>query len=121
MMVEQQGQDYFTQKRIELMIDVANKKVNSEIQLLRKMVTQLEQELLGLRKQVHLSQQQTKSQVKIQQVAQPTPTMAAQVAPQAPQQATPTQKSTDQPRYGKFTSDDVSIEKFFNFSGGARK
>jgi uncharacterized protein YydD (DUF2326 family) len=88
--MEQQGQDLFTQKRIELMMDVANKKVLAEVQLLRKMVTQLEQELVELRKKIS-------------------------DRPQLAQ--TDNKPSQDAPRYGDYTSEDVSVEKMFNFSG----
>ena len=101
--------DLFVQKRIELMIEVAGKKTQSEIQLLRKMVLQLEQELVELRKQIHT--QPAQMQMRSEPIAPP--------AQQPLRQQSQVKGETSQmaPRYGKYTSEDVSIEKFFNFSG----
>ena len=103
-MAEQETTDYFTQKRIEMMVDLASKKVVSEVQLLRKMVMQLEQELVDLRQKVS-----------IRPVQQP----VQQAAQQPVQQQIKTERkpSQDAPRYGDYTSADVSIEKVFNYSG----
>lgn len=104
-MAEQETIDYFTQKRIEVMVEMASKKVISEVQLLRKMVMQLEQELVDLRQKVNTRP--------VQQ------TIQAPVEQQSLQQSRPVERkpTKDAPRYGDYTSEDVSIEKMFNFSG----
>ncbi|MBI4153016.1 hypothetical protein HY497_00705 [Candidatus Woesearchaeota archaeon] len=104
MMAEQETTDYFTQKRIEMMVEIASKKVVSEVQLLRKMVMQLEQELVELRQKMN----SRPVQQPIQQPVQP---------PVQQQIKTERKPSQDAPRYGDYTSEDVSIEKMFNFSG----
>ena len=112
--LEQPQSDLFVQKRIELMIEVAGKKTQSEVQLLRKMVLQLEQELVELRKQIHTPQP-------MMSMPRPEPLQVQQAASvqQPLRQQGQVRGETQQlaPRYGKYTSEDVSIEKFFNFSG----
>jgi len=122
-----ESQDYFTQKRIELMVGMANKKITSEIELMKKTVNQLEQEIIGLRNQLRQRPAVSQAPISSQQVNAP----AAQVSSQQAQpmqsliqeqpiqiQAAPEKKvSRDAPRFGDYTSEDVSIEKFFNYSG----
>lgn len=105
MMAEQETTDYFTQKRIEVMVEMASKKVVSEVQLLRKMVMQLEQELVELRQKVNTRP--------VQQPIQP----SVEQQPQQQLKRVERKPSQDAPRYGDYTSEDVSIEKMFNFSG----
>ena len=122
-MAEQQQEpppqfDYFAQKRVELMIDVANKNVLAEVNAVKQSMLQLERELIDLRKRIHDTQA---AQVHVQREA-PQP-VVRQEAPRAvaTQQFAPERKvSADVPRYGHYTSNDVSIEKFFNFSGKKR-
>src|SRR3989344_1873180 len=133
MIAEQQTQqDYFTQKRIELLIEMANKKMETEVQLVRKMVMQLEQELVELRRQMNsnhsnIQQSMTMAQANAMPPKVETHVHVVQQAPQ-PQSSgangssgVRTETSSAAPRYGKYTSNDVSIEKFFNFAGGARR
>src|SRR3989338_3404584 len=108
---QQQAPDMFMQKRIELLIEVASKKTQSEMQLLRKMVLQLEQELVELRKQIHTPIVQMTPRAEPMQVAPPPQQQLRQ------QGAVRGETQQLAPRYGKYTSEDVSIEKFFNFSG----
>ncbi len=121
MMAEQQQQeppqvDYFMQKRIELMIDVANKAVLSEVNMVKQTMVQLERELIDLRKRIHDAQAHHEAPRPVQQ-----PIMQEQAAAVSAPSFTPEKKvSADVPRYGHYTSQDVSIEKFFNFSGKKR-
>ena len=59
--MEEQQQDYFTQKRIELVVEMANKKVLSEIHLLKQTVRQLENELTSLRQKAQVQRVAEKS------------------------------------------------------------
>jgi hypothetical protein len=122
MMAEQQQAapqfDYFAQKRIELMIEVANKAVLSEVNMVKQTMVQLERELIDLRKRIHDTQA---AQVHVQAAPQSVVTETQRVVAAAPQTFAPERKvSADVPRYGHYTSNDVSIEKFFNFSGKKR-
>src|SRR3989344_2302517 len=144
MMAEQQQQDYFTQNRSELLIDIANKKMETEVQLVRKMVMQLEQELVELRRQMNVNHQQSMQSMSFTQASAPkveAPLLSSapmqmsqghsmsqsQPMQQQMQQSQPSTNGVRQetvaaaPRYGKYTSNDVSIEKFFNYAGGLRK
>lgn len=117
--VERQQDDYFLQKRVELMIDVANRKVLAEVMRLREEMQRLQQEVTSLRKH-------SVSSASIQ-VSQPSSMAAPMQAAQAQTDVrrgdfSPERKvSADMPRYGHYTSQDVSIEKFFNFGSGRRK
>lgn len=108
------SEDYFTQKRIEVMIGVATNKLHGEVQLLRKMIGQLEQELVELRNKVNIQKVQVQPFVGEQ--------LKEESAKEPNQERLAVQQQTHEatPRYGKYTSEDVSIEKFFNFSGGKR-
>src|SRR3989344_1725152 len=138
MMAEQQQQDYFTQKRIELLIDMANKKMEAEVQLVRKMVMQLEQELVELRRQMNSNHQQSMQSINSAQApntqmntsppVQQSQSMHTVQSHSMPQQSAPAQMNgvrqetaAEAPRFGKYTSNDVSIEKFFNYAGGPRR
>src|SRR3989344_7788886 len=127
MIAEQQTQqDYFTQKRIELLIEMANKKMETEVQLVRKMVMQLEQELVELRRQMNNNHQQSMTMAQAN-ASVPKVEAPVQHAPQASQPTKAqsggvrTETQAAAPRYGKYTSNDVSIEKFFNYAGGPRR
>ncbi len=104
--------DMFTAKRIELMIDVATKKLINEVQTLRGQVQKLEGEVAELRKRA--------SNGHAQSVPQP---MQTQVQQQKPITDFPSEKKVgaDVPRYGNYTSNDVSVEKFFNFGSGKKR
>lgn len=105
---QQPPQDYFAMKRIELVVEMANKKVLAEVQQLRQELQRMDSEVAELRKRA------SNGYVSIQQ--------PAQMQPQAQQQPRPMNDfsaekkvSADVPRYGHYTSNDVSVEKFFNF------
>lgn len=121
MMAEQQQQppqfDYFAQKRVELMIDVANKAVLAEVNIVKQTMVQLERELIDLRKRIHDTQAAQHHEAPRPVVQAP---VQAQVVAAAPSFAPEKKVSADVPRYGHYTSQDVSIEKFFNFSGKKR-
>ena len=133
MIAEQQQQDYFTQKRIELLIEMANKKVETEVQLVRKMVMQLEQELVELRRQMNTNHQQSMQTINLVQSAPKVEAQPVASPMHSAQQSAPAVSTSAQPngvrqetaalapRYGKYTSNDVSIEKFFNCAGGPRR
>ena len=106
-MLEEQGQDLFVQKRMELMVTMANQKVLSEIQQLKQVINELQQDVGMLKKRALSMPQQTAPPVQQQQ---PQPEQKP-----VQQQAAQSQDSRDQPRYGNFNSSDVSVEKFFYF------
>ena len=112
--VEQQQQpDNFMQKRVEIMIDMATKKLVAEISRLSGEVQRLDRELMELRKKVSL----TSVTAAPMQSSGQQPTQAPRSADFSPERKV----SADMPRYGHYTSNDVSIEKFFNFGSGRKK
>jgi len=138
--IPQEGGDYLLQKKIEVMLDLQYKKIKADIDSLRSAVDNLAVEMQGFkssaRKEMYAESahiQQGMPQMQLQQPpmtqqaqvmqAQPMQTQPmSQMQPQAmqpqamPQQATPTTLSGAQQAFQKgLTSDDVSIEKFFNF------
>ena len=114
--VEQQQQpDTFMQKRVEIMIDMATKKLVAEILRLSGDVQRLDREMNDMRKKVSsasITPVQGASNIPSGQPAQPQ--RSADFSPER-------KVSADMPRYGHYTSNDVSIEKFFNFGSGRRK
>jgi len=109
-------QDYFVQERVNLMVEMANKKVMQEIELIRNTVIQLENEIISLRRQASnghsVKMEEPKLVVEEKPVeVQPIDTPIQQDVPKrAPE-------TEGQPRFGKYTSEDVSMDKFFYFGG----
>lgn len=110
-------EDYFAQKRIEVMIDMANKKVFAEMQQLKQTIQRLENDVAELRKRT--SGASFSSQPGMQPAQQQTqrPTGSSTQMSFSPEKKV----SADVPRYGHYTSDDVSVEKFFNFGSGRKR
>ncbi len=121
--------DAFTQKRFELMVEMATKKLQQEIASLKEQVSSLNGEIGSLKSQVSRLQFQPQ---------QAKPVQKTLAEPQAIEQAIPkkveivdcrpeNEKHADfesgaaknaeptKPRYGDYESKDVSIEKFFYF------
>ena len=113
---EQSFDDFFLQKKIEFLMDANNKKIAKEMTNLQSMISQLHDEIKELKKNgpVHVE-----AAAPVQAFVQP----VQPVAPQPlPQQVTPPKPASDvRPRYGDYTSDDVSIEKFFNYGSGRKR
>lgn len=109
--------DLFAQKRVEIMMDMATKKVQAEMQQLRQQVQKLEGEVSDLRRRVS----EQAAQQPVQRVFAPVE-QASHSVQQRPIDFSPERKvSADTPRYGKYTSDDVSVEKFFNYGTGRKR
>ena len=105
-----QEQDYFTEKRIALMVETANKKVMGEIQLLKNTIVQLENEITDLRRKVNGNGMQMPKAEPVQKpVEQPA------VEQPKPVEQKPAQQTEGQLRYGNYTPEDVSVDKFFYF------
>ncbi|MDP7181870.1 MAG: hypothetical protein QGF25_05665 [Candidatus Woesearchaeota archaeon] len=117
MMEEGQQQDYFNQKRIELMIDMANKKVLAELEEMKRVVKVLETEIVTLKQKAERGPPINKimDEVKVEEAKteqQPTPEVQQEPAPVEAKEEV---KSDGDNRYGDYTSDDVSVDKFFYF------
>jgi len=116
-MEEGQQQDYFNQKRIELMIDMANKKVLAELEEMKRVVKVLETEIVTLKQKAERGPPINKimDEVKVEEAKteqQPTPEVQQEPAPVEAKEEV---KSDGDNRYGDYTSDDVSVDKFFYF------
>ncbi len=96
-----QKPDVLAEKRFELILEQNNRKYEQELGLLRSAVNQLAQQLEMVRAELH----------KVHEQAPPKPKEV-----QAPLK---TEVKEDHPRQGKFTSNDVDIQKMFYF--GAKR
>ena len=96
-------QDYFVQERVNLMVEMANKKVMKELELLKSTVMQLVNEIADLRRNV------SNGHVKVE--------MPKPAVEEKPVEVKPVEKPQieGQSRYGNYTSEDVSVDKFFYF------
>mgnify|MGYP001603490937 CR=1 FL=1 len=109
--------DYFTQTRIGVLIDVATKKLSSELVQMKDKLEALEREVTKIKTAQTVTPARTIEFPKFEQqmpqqqqsMQQPRPMM------QQPQQQQRPPQQQDTPRYGNYTSQDVSIEKFFNY------
>ena len=109
--------DMFTQRRMELMIDMATKKLLAEIQQLKQSMQKLETEVADLRKRGTVMSVSSASPQAVLQSAPQRPVSGSGMNDFSPQKKV----SADVPRYGHYTSEDVSVEKFFNFGSGGRR
>ena len=130
----EQQLDAFTQKRFELMVEMATKKLQQEMQALKEHVLSLNNELGSLKSQVSRLQFQPQQASHVSRpIAQEQPSIEEQnvsakkevhivdcrpdgekkndfVSGSAKNNAEPVR-----PRYGDYESKDVSIDKFFYF------
>ena len=108
-MMDQGELDFLTQQKIELMLTLKTKKLEEELGRMRETLANIQAELGSLRQQVS-------------QRPMPAPAreeaMARDHSHDSPPQRTPApvQQKPPHPRQGNYTSEDVSIEKYFNFS-----
>jgi len=103
--------DFFMQKKIELMLDLNNKKFATELQKLNDQIIRLSGELNEMRKQLNGKvishpRQETLSE-----------------APKAVSSSTASTKSDDtiKPRFGDYKPGDVNISDFFYFGSGGKR
>ncbi len=104
--------DFFIQKKIELMLDMNNKKVAAEFQKLNDQIIRLNGELNEMKRQLNgkaISHARQESLVE-----SPKPVSSS---------STVSTKSDDtiKPRYGDYKPGDVSIGDFFYFGAGGKK
>ena len=124
----------FEQKRIELMLEMATKKYENEINSLKQAMISLSNELASVKRQVtNISFQQPAAQnietqniqqqaPQLQQIQQPQkrPVEIIDVRPKEERQqefvsGAARNSEPARPRYGDYNSEDVSIEKFFYY------
>ena len=128
----EQQQDAFTQKRFEIMIEMATKKMQAEIDALKGAYNSLNSEMNSLKSQVSRAQFQAPQQRPVAQSVQVQENIVQQ-EPQAQNKVSivdcrPHEERKQEfvsgaaknsepirPRFGDYKSEDVSIEKFFYF------
>lgn len=121
-------EDLMAQKKFEIMLDMAVKKYEKEINSLKQEILGLKQALSFTASEIeHLKHNFNSRQATPQYVEQriePQPIMAEKpkprivdVRPNEEKEANPSPTNGEglRPRYGDYKSDDVSIEKFFYF------
>ena len=128
----EQQLDAFTQKRFELMIDMATKKLQQEILSLKDQVTSLHSEVGSLKSQISRAQFQPQQHHVVQstlsdspQAVEPSvkPNKDVKIIDCRPENERKEQfqsgaaKNAEpiRPRYGDYEPKDVSIDKFFYF------
>lgn len=122
---QQMNEDYFQQKKFEIMLEMNNKKFATELSNMNATIAKLTEEIADLKRRMHdVRVSQTAAQESrayspppvierpIQQTQQTT-----QTTPRTEDQRVPTNPG---PRTGNFKSEDVQIDKFFYF-GNKRK
>lgn len=98
-------EDYMMQKKIEIMMDMANKKIVSELDNINLRVSKLSEEVIELRRQLSEGVQKKHSLI---------------IEPenkknQADSKSINANEQVSKPRYGDYTPEDVKIDKFFYF------
>ncbi|MEK6983122.1 MAG: hypothetical protein AABX33_00985 [Nanoarchaeota archaeon] len=127
----EQQLDAFTQKRFELMIEMASKKLQQEMVVLKENIVSLNSEIGSLKRQISRIQFQPQEHVAVQKTLIEPQSKEAQLQPRKEVEIidcradhekkgefkSGTAKNTEpiRPRYGNYEPDDVSIDKFFYF------
>jgi hypothetical protein len=108
--MDQEQLDFLTQQKIELILKMKTQKFEEELKGLKEHISNLQTDVMNLRREIANRPVQT---------AQPARTPDTQNITVTPAREEPKneEKKTQHPRQGNYTSDDVSIEKFFNYSG----
>ena len=102
----QEQLDFLTQQKIELMLQMKMRKFDEEINALKQQVITLHQTIAQLRTELSGRTIKTSSEPEREPVRQV----------QVSAQTAPPEKKEPHPRQGDYTPNDVSIEKYFNFS-----
>lgn len=118
----EQQLDAFTQKRFELMIDMATKKLQQEITSLKEHIVSMSSEISSLKSQVSRIQFQPQQSQPIQRTLVE-PQKKVQIIDCRPEGEkredfkSGAEKNAEpvKPRYGDYQPEDVSIDKFFYF------
>ena len=126
----EQQVDLFTQKRFEIMIDMATKKLQQEISALKAQIVLLNAEVGSLKSQVSRLQFQPpqahavqRTLIEPQQLQTVQPKKEVKIVDCRPENekkgefVSGAAKNSEpiKPRYGDYTPEDVSIDKFFYF------
>lgn len=106
--------DYMLQKKFELMIEINNKKISSELNNVNNIIAKLNEDIRQIRKQ--LSENRTNQ---IQKIESPKTETISENYEAAAQSFTSAKNNSNneqlKPRYGDYQPEDVSIGKFFYF------
>lgn len=101
---------YLLEQKFQLLMDMGNKKVQQEITALKTTVSMLQDEVRNLRNERRNAALEQSRQASVIESAAP----AAKAA--SNEEFVPRSNVKEaHPRLGNYSSDDVSIEKFFNF------
>jgi predicted RNase H-like nuclease (RuvC/YqgF family) len=120
----EQQLDAFTMKRFELMVDMAAKKLQAEINSLKETICSQQGEINSLKSQLNRVQFQPSQSVQRTLVEDPKATAKkVEIVDCRPQEerkeefVSGSSKNSEpiRPRYGDYKPDDVSIDKFFYF------
>lgn len=101
-------EDYMIQKRIEIMMDMANKKVVGELNKINGMVNKMNEEIAYIKKQISEGRHLLNTK----------PVTAAEIAENKKSQesvGSANKEEASKPRYGDYKPEDVKIDKFFYF------
>lgn len=99
--------DYLIQKKIEIMMDINNKKINNELKKISDMINGLNEEICEIKKHFNEGTGIQKN---------PTTTFDTREKSNCDNLNIPKNKGDKpKPRYGDYSSEDVNIDKFFYF------
>ena len=120
--MDQEGLDFLTEQKIELVLAMKTKRYEEEIARLQTMVSNIQADMMEMRKDISRmnapppSRGEIRITPKEEGYSRPEPKPEPRPEPrqyQPPQEV----KKEPHPRQGNVKPEDVSIEKYFNFSG----
>jgi len=129
--IKSQGtDDYFAQKRMEMMLETSNKKVINELSAIHSAINKLNDDVSEIKRMLVSIQLKPSppvysapppvSIISEASVEQPVNVPHVQAAPQINSQK-PRDSEPLRPRYGDYTSADVSVDKFFYFGNKTKR
>ena len=100
------NEELFLQKKIELMIEMGNKKLKAELEAMKSMMERMSLEISELKKGAARPEPKTLQSFEPVKKAAPEPQKDS---------------SSLKPRYGDYKPGDIDIKDFFYFGGGGGK
>src|SRR3989344_2365783 len=111
----EQQLDVFTIKRIELMIDMATKKLQQQVDSMKESMCSIAGEINSLKSQINRMQFQPQQQGKPRKDVEIVDCRPENEKKEDFQSGAAKNAEPVRPRYGDYESKDVSIDKFFYF------
>lgn len=107
-------EDYMIQKKIEIMMDMNNKKINNELSKMSSMIAKLNEEIVAIKKNFNGNDAMQRKPVEVFETRKEIDQDALSI-PRNNFNTPKNEADKPKPRYGDYKPEDVNIDKFFYF------